>query len=1182
MYNAYVTKREPDLPALEVDYVDYAEWMNRLLEEGYLEEQRQYWLKRFVDVPSGLYLPTDYPRPPVVTFNGGTVLARFHPDLQKQVYDFCQKNDLTLYMFLLAVLNLYMYRLSGQNDFVLGSPILNRDDVKLENMLGLFATAIPLRCTVEKNMTFEQLLALSKQSALDAYDNHLYPSNFVVEQINTQTDLSRSKLFSVMYGLQNNKQSLVNSLTFEGLSCTFKIFDFIESSSRFDLTFAFDELENGIEINLNYNSDLFKQSTAERMASQFILLTQQVVSEPEHKLSTYSLVTPEEQRIMLEDWNQTDRSYHEHICIHEWIELQTEKQPDQTAVCYEEKTLSYRHLNEKANKLAHFLKVQGVEAKQKVGIMLETSVDMLVSILAVMKAGAAYVPLSPEIPSARRKKMLEKADIQLIITKGSVAAEEAFHSGSIINLDEEGPTIDQQPSRNLQTSITSRDVAYVMFTSGTTGVPKGIEIEHRGVINLLEWSQEKYPLTADDATLFMTLYTFDASILEMIWPLTVGARIVIPKSHELKNPVTIGQLAYKHQVTILQFVPLLLEAFVQARKNNEFPELPSLRYVICGGAQLTKDLLEKFQRQFTCGLYNHYGPTEITVDAITFDCQKEFEGNVVPIGRPIANTKVYLLDEDRQMVSIGVPGEIYIASHGQARGYVNDEEATKQSFVPNPFSDDPHSYIYRTGDVAKYSEDGHLIYIGRVDHQVKVRGNRVELEEVENWLSSHESISRCAVIHQKTEQMDSLIAYVQLHDELTSNRGSQEKLKLRTLSQSPSLKRRMDELHLRAWPSYFAGEEIQGEYWPKLFQQFPEYQFGVINNEGTVLGVGNSLPIYWDGTVEDLPHGWDDGLVQGFSQEVNKQEPNTLLILAGVVDEEFQGQGLAGVLVQAFKELAHGHGLERVIVPVRPTGKANYPDLDFVTYCELRREDQLPVDHWLRSHIRVGGKILRVETKSQYVKGSVTEWQSWTGIQFKQSGFYEVPDALQPVQINIEENLGEYWDPSVWIEHPLTSDTAYGWKYADGGMLQSFLKQYMPEYMVPQQYIFITDMPLTTSGKIDKKSVVEWGAEAATEREFVLPQSKTEEEILVIWKEILQNDQISMIDNFFDLGGHSLKATQVVTRMSKVFGISFDLRELFQAVTIRSLAEVVEKKVTSQSNRITGFQKVERRPKRKK
>lgn len=323
-------------------------------------------------------------------------------------------------------------------------------------------------------------------------------------------------------------------------------------------------------------------------------------------------------------------------------------------------------------------------------------------------------------------------------------------------------------------------------------------------------------------------------------------------------------------------------------------------------------------------------------------------------------------------------------------------------------------------------------------------------------------------------------------------------------------------------------------------------------------------------------------MVQGFSQEVNKQEPNTLLILAGVVDEEFQGQGLAGVLVQAFKELAHGHGLERVIVPVRPTGKANYPDLDFVTYCELRREDQLPVDHWLRSHIRVGGKILRVETKSQYVKGSVTEWQSWTGIQFKQSGFYEVPDALQPVQINIEENLGEYWDPSVWIEHPLTSDTAYGWKYADGGMLQSFLKQYMPEYMVPQQYIFITDMPLTTSGKIDKKSVVEWGAEAATEREFVLPQSKTEEEILVIWKEILQNDQISMIDNFFDLGGHSLKATQVVTRMSKVFGISFDLRELFQAVTIRSLAEVVEKKVTSQSNRITGFQKVERRPKRKK
>ncbi|MDQ0416185.1 amino acid adenylation domain-containing protein [Croceifilum oryzae] len=1182
LYNAFVTQREPQLPTLSIDYVDYAQWMNRSIEEGYLEEQRQYWLKKFADAPRGLDLPTDYPRPPMVTFNGGTILGRFHPELQKQVTDFCQQNNITLYMFLLAVLNLYMHRLSGQQDFVLGSPIQNRDDVKLENMLGLFATAIPLRCLIEKEMTFEQLVAQSRQTAIEAYDNHVYPSNFVVEQIEAEVDLSRSKLFSIMYGLQNNKQNLVKSLQFEGLTCNFKIYDFIESSSRFDLTFAFDELESGIEINLNYNSDLFKKSTAERIAQQFILLTEQVVMAPEKALHAYSLVTDEEKHMIVDEWNQTDSEFHEHICIHEKIEQQAEKTPDHIAVQYNHQTLSYRELNEQANQLAHLLHELGVKSEHKVGITLESSADMLVALVAVLKAGAAFVPVSPELPTNRQKTIIERAGIEVLITRSEFDNGDVGFSGQLVLMDADRSRIDIQLKKNLDLPVASNQLAYVLFTSGTTGMPKGIEVEHRGVINLFEWSGRKYSLTSEDATLFMTPYTFDASLLETFWPLMFGAKVVIPNKDELKNPIAIGKLVAEHEITILQFVPVLLEAFVNARKNGEFPQSPSLRYVICGGALLTRELRDKFSSQFTCQLSNHYGPTEVTVDAITFDCSEPFEGNVVPIGKPIGNAKVYLLDEQMNLVPVGVPGEIYVASAGLARGYLLDVDATNRSFVPNPFSTDPQSRLYKTGDVAKYLEDGNIVYMGRIDNQVKVRGNRVELEEVENWLSSHDSIANCAVIHMKDERMDGLVAYVELDQEGIPLQMGEEKLKLYTLSQIPSVKSRMDELHLSAWPAYFAGEEVQREYWPKLFHQFSEYQFTLIDQAGHVVAAGNTVPIFWNGTNDDLPQGWDAGLVKGFTDAEADVEPNTLLVLAGVVDEVYQGKGLAAMLVKAFKQLALGHGLERLIVPVRPTGKHAYPDLSFTEYSELRREDGLPIDNWLRTHERMGGKILQVATHSQYVKASVADWQQWTGTHFTQSGAYSVPDALQKVEVNLEQDVGEYWDPSVWMEHPVSSDTPYAWEYMNPEKIQSFLKQFMPEYMVPQQYMFISHMPLMNSGKIDKLALPEPTLHLHSQREFVLPQSKTEEEILAIWKEILQLDEISVTDNFFDLGGHSLKATQTVTRLTKAFGIQFNLRELFQAVTVRSLAQLVESKRESQPASEISFKKVERRTRSRK
>ncbi|SFX57556.1 amino acid adenylation domain-containing protein [Thermoactinomyces sp. DSM 45891] len=1156
LYNAYITGRQPQLPTLEVEYTDYVQWMNRLVKEGHLENQRQYWLKQFSNVPPGLDLPTDYPRPPMVTFNGGTILGRFDPGLQKQMVDFCQQNDITLNMFLLTVLNLQLHRLSGQSDFVVGSPILNRDDVKLESMLGLFATALPLRCTIEPDMTFEQLLAHSKQTSIEAYDHHAYPSNFVIEQIEAEVDLSRTKLFSVMYGLQNNKQRLMDEIQFEGLQCNFRVYDFIERNSRFDLTFVFDELESGLEINLNYNSDLFTKSTAEQISQQFIWLAEQVVSAPGKQLQEYALVSESEKQQMNE-WNQTENSSEGAMCLHEMIERQAAKTPENPAILYNETTLSYRELNEKANRLAHWLTHLGVKPEDKVGITFEPSTDMMVALIAVLKAGAAYVPLSPEVPISRQQMIIQRAGIDVILTESQYVREDLLFQGKRIIVDVDGSLIDKQSNTNLNLSVSSSTLAYVLFTSGTTGMPKGIEIEHRGIINLFEWSQSKYPLSDSDATLFMTPYTFDASLLEIFWPLTQGAKVVIPEPAERKSPASIGKLVKKHQITILQFVPILLEAFVTARKNGDFENLPSLRYVICGGALLTRELCDQFKSQFSCRLSNHYGPTEITVDAITFDCDEPYLGNAVPIGRPIHNVKVYLLDEFMNRVPVGVRGEIYIDSPGLARGYLHDPAMTDQYFVPNPFTSDVNARLYKTGDVAKYVEDGNIVYLGRIDHQVKVRGNRVELEEVESWLASHERVSSCVVIHKKDERMDGLVAYVEMKSESPVLQMDGEGLKLYTLSQIPSLQDKMNELHFTAWPEFFSGEEVLREYWPQLFTQFTEYQLALVDGLGEVVAVGNAIPIYWEGTKEHLPQGWDEALIKGFTDAKGDQKPNTLLVLAGVVNTKYQGKGLATLLVKAFKMLAHGHGLQSLIVPVRPTGKNAYTDLDFSSYCELRREDGLPVDNWLRSHERVGGKILQIAHKSQYVKASVVDWQRWAGTIFEESGSYEVEKALSPVHIDLEQGIGEYWDPSVWVEHPL--DSAQTWNYVDSSQLESYLKEFMPEYMVPQQYVFVTQMPLMTSGKIDKNRLPK-AYTLFAEREFILPKSQTEEEILNIWREILQMESISVTDSFFDLGGHSLKAAQIVSQISKKCRVSFSIRELFEFVTIRKLAQVVDEK----------------------
>jgi hypothetical protein len=482
--------------------------------------------------------------------------------------------------------------------------------------------------------------------------------------------------------------------------------------------------------------------------------------------------------------------------------------------------------------------------------------------------------------------------------------------------------------------------------------------------------------------------------------------VVLPQPGEGKSPERLAARLARHAVTVFQTVPLMLDALVKARRSGALPPLPSLRLVICGGSYLTRELRDRFRDTFPCRLANHYGPTEVTVDATRFDCAEPVDAELVPIGRPLANTQVRVLDEHLQPVPPGVKGELFVSSPGLARGYAGDPIRTALQFLPDPYATVPGSRMYRTGDLGRYSDSGTLHFVARVDKQVKVRGNRVELEEVESRLSALPAVARCVVRHQPLPGGgDTLLAYVELRERFTRLEGDTS-LRLFTLAQRPELRRPMDALHADSWPEYFLANRAVRDLWPRLATEFPEYQLVLLDEKDTVMGAGNAIPFCWDGTPEGLPRGWDDALERAFGDSGRGARPNTLLMLTVVVAQGVHGQGLSALMLRGLKNLGHVHKLERLVVAVRPVGKVEQPELGLEAYCHQRREDGLPRDNWLRTHERLGARILRVEPHSRRVVAPVADWQRWSGQRFSSSGHHAVRVALVPVRIDLEAGVG--------------------------------------------------------------------------------------------------------------------------------------------------------------------------------
>ncbi len=752
LYAAYSAGASSSLRDLTVQYRDVAQVQRDWLQGTRLEAQLSYWKAQLAGSPPLLNLPTDRTRPSTPTFRGARRPLSLSHSLTGGLKSLAEREGATLFMVLLAAFQVLLHRYSGQNDICVGSTLANRRSIESEALIGFFANMLVFRAQLAGDPTFLALLATVRETALGAYAHQDLPFEMLVEALQPERDMSRTPLFQASLVLQTAPPPTL------ALSClTVTRLESHNGTSQFDLTLSLTEEAGQLTGSIEYSLDLFEEPTIARLASNFETVLAGVLERPDRRISELPLLAVQERQQILKDWNATERLYPRDRCVHDLVEAQASQTPDALAVVLDEERLTYRELTARANQLAHYLRRYAVGPDVLVGISLERSLDMVIGLLAILKAGGAYVPIDPDSPRERMAFMLEDAGMAVLLTHRAVAEQLPAYGGRILCLDRDRPLIEQESPLHRCESLSLQNLAYTIYTSGSTGRPKGAWIPHAGLLNRLQWMQERFPLTPDDRVLQKTPFSFDVSVWEFFWPLIVGARLVLARPGDHKNAERLVEVIRQQQITTLHFVPPMLQTFLEAPGISA---CDSLRRVICSGEALPAELQRRFFERMGAELHNLYGPTEASIDVTAWACQRDDRRPFVPIGRPIANTQIYLLDGHLEPVPIGVPGELYIGGEGVGRGYLNRPDLTAEKFIPDPFCERAGARLYKTGDVARFLPDGTIVFLGRNDHQVKIRGYRIELGEVEAVLSRHPRVQGAAVLVGEEQEDKRLVAYV--------------------------------------------------------------------------------------------------------------------------------------------------------------------------------------------------------------------------------------------------------------------------------------------------------------------------------------------------------------------------------------------------------------------------------------
>ncbi|MEC1437019.1 non-ribosomal peptide synthetase [Bacillus spizizenii] len=735
------------LPEIKFEYKDFAEWQNQLLIGEVMEQQETYWLEQFKEEVPVLQLPADGSRAMEWSSEGQRVTCSLQSSLIRSLQEMSQQTGTTLYMVLLAAYNVLLHKYTGQEDIVVGTPVSGRNHPNIESMIGIFIQTMGIRTKPQANKRFTDYLEEVKRQTLDAFENQDYPFDWLVEKLNVQRETTGKSLFNTMFVYQNIEFQEIHQDR-----CTFRVKERNPGVSLYDLMLTIEDAGQQLDIHFDFNPNQFEQETVEQIIRHYTRILDSLVKEPEKSLSSVPMLSDIERHQLLMECNDTETPLSHSDTVCQWFEKQAEQRPDYEAVIFGNERCTYRQLNERANQLARALRTKGVQADQFVAIICPHRIELIVGILAVLKAGGAYVPIDPEYPEDRIQYMLKDSEAELVLTQLDLHKHLTLDA-DVVLLDEESSY--HEDRSNLEPICGANDLAYMIYTSGSTGNPKGVLIEHRGLANYIGWAKEVY--VNDEKTNF-PLYSsvsFDLTVTSIFTPLITGNTIIVYDGED--KSAVLSTIMQDPRIDIIKLTP----AHLHVLKEMNIADGTTIRKMIVGGENLSTRLAQSISEQFKgqLDIFNEYGPTEAVVGCMIYRYDAERDRReFVPIGTPAANMSIYVLDASTNLVPIGVPGEMYISGAGVARGYWNRPGLTAEKFVHNPFA--PGTIMYKTGDLAKRLRDGNLIYLGRIDEQVKIRGHRIELGEVEAAMHKVEAVQKAVVIAREEEDgLQQLCAY---------------------------------------------------------------------------------------------------------------------------------------------------------------------------------------------------------------------------------------------------------------------------------------------------------------------------------------------------------------------------------------------------------------------------------------
>ena len=1155
---------------LSIQYADYAAWQRESLRGGTLDQQMDYWRKQLAGAPPLSELPADRPRPAMQTYNGAWHWHEHDGSLLASLNALCRQEGVTLFMLLLASFQTLLMRYSGQEDLCVGAAVSARKRRELEDLVGFFLNTLVLRAHADLDPTFREFLQRVRRSTVEAYDHQDLPFERMVEELQVQRSLSHPPLFQVCVSFLNVPPAPALKLLGASLSMVE-----LQQSAKFDLSLYAWETPAGLRSIWEYNRDLFDSSTIQRVANSWDVLLHAITEDPDQQIGSLAMLDAAEESQIVVEWNDTGILYPADKNLPALFTDQVGRTPDAVALVFEDVHLTYAALNRRVTTLADRLRGLGIGPGVIVGVYAERSVEMVLALYGVLRAGGTYVPLEPSHPAERLAFMRDDAGAFIVLTHRPVA-EIVPRDAVILQLDEDWEVRDSGDQDLAQSR--AEDSAYLIYTSGSTGSPKGVLNHHEGIRNRLQWMQAAYALDASDCVLQKTPFGFDVSVWEFFWPLMEGAKLVVANPEGHREPSYLVKVVQEEQVTTMHFVPSMLQAFVD---EPGLAGCGALRRVVCSGEALPMDLQRRFRSRHAAALENLYGPTEAAVDVTYWSC-RDTERAVVPIGQPIANIHTHVVGPQSEPVGLGIRGELYIAGVGLAHGYVGRPALTAERFVTS--SDGVGARSYRTGDASSRWPEGAIEYVGRLDFQVKVRGLRIELGEIARALAEHPRVSETVVVARDQGGGERrLIAYLVVDPMYSPVFRGRQRYKLRNnmaivVQNQPEADFLYEEIfanrsYLKHGISIRNGDcifdvganigmfalfaqQVAPQSRVYAFEPVPPIVESLRLNAELyasnvkVFGFGLSdkdevvpFSFYPHDTVISGRYAdarADAEVVRSYLQDVAVRDGQVEILTRQQLDELLAERLVTeryACRLRPFSDVIREENLARVDLLKIDVERAEEDVL-----AGIREEDWAKIRQVvIEVHDVAGGLPRIVQLLEKHGFGVAVEHEDVLQGTPIANLYARRPDAGVPTDAPKANPLAEVSLPE--LEDSVVSVSG----------LRAFLQGKLPEYMVPSAFVFLDKLPLTPNGKVDRKALPAPEARPGIGKDYVAPRSDAETALAKIWSEVLKIDKVGVHDNFFELGGDSILSIQVVSRARQA-GLGLTPKLMFEHQTVAELA----------------------------